>query len=323
VASLGRRLQATADALASALRDRLPAPAPGLDEVRVPMPDDLWAARAGQDTPVARYHELDTVLEEAEVLFRRMSETEPLVLGTGAPLPRPRRRRRPCSAGWGGARGRCGGAVAHGGWQQTRRRPLDQRLASQRQPARLAHRRGPGAGGGVRRPPGPLIFTSATLSTRGSAGDAPGAGFSYLRERLGLADTASEAVFPSPFNYHEQALLYLATDLPDPTLDSYPAAAAGGCWSWPGLARAGAAAVHQLPQPAPVRGAVPAPGRCRLPAAGAGRATAPRAAGFAAHQHRVGAAGHPGLLGGRRRARARRCRWWRWTACPSPSPPIR
>jgi ATP-dependent DNA helicase DinG len=47
-----------------------------------------------------------------------------------------------------------------------------------------------------------------------------------LRERLGLADTASEAVFPSPFQYHEQALLYLATDLPDPTLEAYPAAAA-------------------------------------------------------------------------------------------------
>jgi ATP-dependent DNA helicase DinG len=65
---------------------------------------------------------------------------------------------------------------------------------------------------------GPLIFTSATLSAAGS--------FAYMRERLGLADTAAEAVFPSPFRYREQALLYIAEDLPDPTHAGFAEAAA-------------------------------------------------------------------------------------------------
>ena len=224
--SLGRRLQATADGLASALRDRLPAPAPGLDEVRVPLPEDLWAARAGHDTPVARYHELDTVLEEAEVLFKRMSETEPLVLGTGAPLPAPS----PAEAALFGGLGRRAGAL---------RGELSRMVDGNRRdgvrwisasPRNVSLRASPidvapVLAAAFDAHPGPLIFTSATLSTRGSAGEGPGAGFAYLRQRLGLADTASESVFPSPFQYHEQALLYLATDLPDPTLESYPAAA--------------------------------------------------------------------------------------------------
>jgi len=66
--------------------------------------------------------------------------------------------------------------------------------------------------------PGPLIFTSATLSTASS--------FSYMRQRLGLDDTAAEAIFPSPFRYREQAMLYIAEDLPDPTHDGFAQAAA-------------------------------------------------------------------------------------------------
>jgi ATP-dependent DNA helicase DinG len=66
--------------------------------------------------------------------------------------------------------------------------------------------------------PGPLVFTSATLSAAGS--------FGYMRERLGLADTAAEAVYPSPFRYREQALLYIAEDLPDPTHEAFAEAAA-------------------------------------------------------------------------------------------------
>jgi ATP-dependent DNA helicase DinG len=65
---------------------------------------------------------------------------------------------------------------------------------------------------------GPLVFTSATLSAAG--------GFAYVRERLGLGDLAAEATFPSPFRYARQALIYVATDLVDPTEDSFPAAAA-------------------------------------------------------------------------------------------------
>ena len=65
---------------------------------------------------------------------------------------------------------------------------------------------------------GPLVFTSATLSTAGS--------FAYMRERLGLADTAVEATFASPFRFDEQARLYIAEDLPDPTHESFAALAA-------------------------------------------------------------------------------------------------
>src|SRR5262249_23463938 len=66
--------------------------------------------------------------------------------------------------------------------------------------------------------PGPIVFTSATLTVAGS--------FNYLRARTGLADTAADATYPSPFNYARQALLYLATDLPEPNEDNFPVAAA-------------------------------------------------------------------------------------------------
>jgi ATP-dependent DNA helicase DinG len=62
------------------------------------------------------------------------------------------------------------------------------------------------------------VFTSATLAVAGS--------FTYVRQRLGLGDTAAEAVYPSPFRYDRQALLYVAVDLPEPTEDDFVAAAA-------------------------------------------------------------------------------------------------
>src|SRR6185312_13438744 len=66
--------------------------------------------------------------------------------------------------------------------------------------------------------PGPIVLTSATLTVAGS--------FDYLRARTGLGDTAAQAVFPSPFNYARQSLLYLAADLPEPNDEAFPAAAA-------------------------------------------------------------------------------------------------
>jgi ATP-dependent DNA helicase DinG len=66
--------------------------------------------------------------------------------------------------------------------------------------------------------PGPIVLTSATLTVAGS--------FDYLRARVGLGDTATDAAFPSPFRYDRQALLYLAPDLPDPRDDRFAAAAA-------------------------------------------------------------------------------------------------
>jgi ATP-dependent DNA helicase DinG len=55
-----------------------------------------------------------------------------------------------------------------------------------------------------------VVLTSATLATQG--------GFAYSRERIGLEgrQELEEAVFPSPFNFDEQSLLAVPTDLPVP-----------------------------------------------------------------------------------------------------------
>lgn len=63
------------------------------------------------------------------------------------------------------------------------------------------------------------VLTSATLATQGN--------FRFMRQRLGLwaADDeprVAEAVYPSPFDYAEQALLVVPTDLPLPAGDSDP-----------------------------------------------------------------------------------------------------
>jgi ATP-dependent DNA helicase DinG len=69
-----------------------------------------------------------------------------------------------------------------------------------------------------------VVLTSATLATQGN--------FRFMRNRLGLwaprEDEAEdglrveEAVYPSPFDYTEQALLAVPTDLPVPAGDSDP-----------------------------------------------------------------------------------------------------
>jgi len=56
----------------------------------------------------------------------------------------------------------------------------------------------------------PIILTSATLATSNS--------FSYIRERLGI-ERARELIVKSPFEFEEQVLLYIADDLPDPSVD--------------------------------------------------------------------------------------------------------
>lgn len=73
-----------------------------------------------------------------------------------------------------------------------------------------------------------LIFLSATLAVGGN--------FSYYRQRLGFHDQAPEgtgertgsreALYPSPFDFEEQALLAVAQDLPDPMDAAYPEALA-------------------------------------------------------------------------------------------------
>lgn len=56
----------------------------------------------------------------------------------------------------------------------------------------------------------PVIFTSATISTRGN--------LSFIRKRLGIID-ADDIILGSPFDYSRNALLYTPMDLPDPKLD--------------------------------------------------------------------------------------------------------
>ena len=57
-----------------------------------------------------------------------------------------------------------------------------------------------------------FVFTSATLSVGGD--------FSFIRSRLGLSE-ASEINVESPFDYERQAVFYTATDLPDPSSDTF------------------------------------------------------------------------------------------------------
>ncbi len=57
-----------------------------------------------------------------------------------------------------------------------------------------------------------IVLTSATLRTEGN--------FNYIRERIGLPD-ASELVVGSPFDYVNSTLLYLPTDIPEPSQPNY------------------------------------------------------------------------------------------------------
>ena len=219
-ASLARRLQGITEAFAEALRDRLPAPRPGADELRVPVPDDLWIPRGA---PLLRYHELDTVLEEAAAFFDRLADTGdagvlPGLPPTGAAVPSPGE-----AAVLGGLARRAGslrdelgqmidvraGASPMVRWLVAGPRNVSLH-ASPIDVAPVLKQRFDATAG-------PLVFTSATLSAGGS--------FGYVRERLGLGDAASEAAYASPFRYGEQALVYIATDLPDPTHDAFAPAA--------------------------------------------------------------------------------------------------
>ncbi|MCP4981141.1 MAG: ATP-dependent DNA helicase [Gammaproteobacteria bacterium] len=58
-----------------------------------------------------------------------------------------------------------------------------------------------------------VIFTSATLSSQQS--------FRYYSDRLGLDGIECES-FDSPFDYPQQAMLYLPDNLPDPSDERYP-----------------------------------------------------------------------------------------------------
>lgn len=209
--SVARRIEATTHRLTQALRTRLPRKLGDGDDLRMPMPDDLW-----QGDALARYHELDNVLEEAASLLGRLAEDD------GSDMLRP------------SAPGSAKAAVLAGlsSRAQLLRDDLDDIVGSARRDSvrwvaltsrNITLRASPVDVAPLLRTsfdahPGPLVFTSATLSTSGS--------FSYMRERLGLSDTAAEAIFPSPFRYDKQALLYIAEDLPDPAHEGFATLAA-------------------------------------------------------------------------------------------------
>ncbi len=67
------------------------------------------------------------------------------------------------------------------------------------------------------------IVTSATLAAAAADGDTTSRQFRFLVSRLGLDDDELEprtGVFPSPFRYHEQAILALPTDIPAPNVNA-------------------------------------------------------------------------------------------------------
>ena len=68
---------------------------------------------------------------------------------------------------------------------------------------------------------GQWVFTSATLAV--------GEDFSHFLERMGLAD-AQTCVLPSPFDYAQQAGLFLPEGLPDPSAGDYLEALLGNVW---------------------------------------------------------------------------------------------
>jgi len=200
------RLNGAAGALADALRDRLPAPRPGLDEVRVPVPENLWTGPA-----LARYHELDGVLEEIATWLDGESDAvresdhpaELAALGRRANAVR-------------GDLGQLAGGRATGrGRSDVRWLAATARNVSlHASPIHV----GPTLARAFDACPGPLIFTSATLTVAGA--------FDFIRERIGLGDSAAEVTFASPFRYARQSLLYVAADLPEPKNEAFAAAAA-------------------------------------------------------------------------------------------------
>jgi ATP-dependent DNA helicase DinG len=61
---------------------------------------------------------------------------------------------------------------------------------------------------------GSVTLISATLATSGS--------FEFLRKRLGIPEDAIERIVGSPFQYREQALLYVPAHLPEPAAQPSP-----------------------------------------------------------------------------------------------------
>lgn len=200
--SLARRIEDETQALLQAVRATLPKRTRTMEELRLPMPENLWQGRV-----LGHYHSLDTVLEEATAFLNRRAQDTGLDLERAAP-PSPGR-----AALLSNLANRTNMVRAELSEIIDRNRRDSVRwvvntarnLILRASPIHVA----PILQTAFTTMPGAVIFTSATLTTGGS--------FAYLRDRLGLADTAAEKVVESPFRYEKQALLYVAEDLPDPT----------------------------------------------------------------------------------------------------------
>jgi REP element-mobilizing transposase RayT len=72
------------------------------------------------------------------------------------------------------------------------------------------------------------------------ASGTPDPSFTYIRSRLGVPDAAATLTLGSPFNYPEQATLYLESNLPDPNDPLFPAAACDKIYKYLDLTSGGA-----------------------------------------------------------------------------------
>ncbi len=161
--SASTRLLAAGRALGEALRDHLPVPRAGADEVRVPVPDGPVGWRAAGALPRARRR------------ARRDRDLARLRRRGGARGPQ-RRRARLASAG---ARRRC--ATSWGRWSIAGRAARVRWVAATARNVSLHASPidvGPALARSFDLVAGPLIFTSATLTVAGS--------FDYVRTRIGL-----------------------------------------------------------------------------------------------------------------------------------------
>jgi ATP-dependent DNA helicase DinG len=196
------RLKSATDALADALRRLVPAARPGLEETRVAFPGGVTAGPA-----LDRYHDLDGCLEQIADWLHPDGDA---VASSRRPIELAGLARRASAL-----RADLSLLVAGRGREHVRWLAASARnVGLHASPVDVS----PVLGRALDGCPGPIVLTSATLTVAGS--------FDYLRARVGLGDTASDASFASPFRYDRQALLYVAPDLPDPNHDAFPARAA-------------------------------------------------------------------------------------------------
>jgi len=195
------RLKVATDALANALRDLAPAARPGVDETRMAFPD----LKSG--VALDRYHDLDACLEQIADWLHPEGDA---VANSKRPIELASLARRATALRTDLSLLVAGRGREHVRWLAASPRNVGLHAS----PVDVS----PVLGRALDACPGPIVLTSATLTVAGS--------FDYLRARVGLGDTASDASFPSPFRYDRQALLYLAPDLPDPNQETFPTRAA-------------------------------------------------------------------------------------------------